>query len=161
MGSVREFYERIGDVGEDLVANILQPLGPVERSTNGADLLWRGLEIEVKTARCRHYKPSRTGYQFCLRKDGHTDVGHADIACLICLPNYPKDEGSCFFWIPADRLTGLHLTIPSDPLHYHGRWAEYQDRWDLLEEIARRKEAQDAATVELALPAVQQAVLAQ
>ncbi len=141
MGGIREFYEKIGNVGEDLVADILQPLGPVERSRNGADLVWRHVEIEVKTARPRCYREGRKGYQFCLRKAGHTNVGHADIACLICLPNYPKLEGAVFFLIPSAQLPGLKLTIPNDPLRYHGRWAEYLDRWDLLEEIAQRKEA--------------------
>ncbi len=165
MGGVREFYERIGKVGEDLVTDILQPLAPVERSHNGADLVWRGVEIEVKTARAHRYREcNRRGYQFCLRRDGHTDVGHADIACLVCLPNYPKLSGSVFFWIPVDRLPGMKLTIPNHPLLYDGRWAKYVDRWDLLEEIALQKEAESTAivsTVELAVPAVQPAVLAQ
>ncbi len=140
MGGVREFYEKIGNVGEDLVADILQPLGPVERSHNGADLVWRSVEIEVKTAR-PHSSAGRARYQFCMRKDHHTDVRHADVAILVCMPNYPKPAGASFFVIPAERIASKQIYLRGDLVRARGQWAEYLDRWDLLEEIAQRKEA--------------------
>jgi hypothetical protein len=141
MGDLREHYERIGRTGEQLLADILAPLGPVEPGRR-ADLRWRGIEIEVKTARLRRYRDDeRLGYQFCLRRTQHTDVGHADIVCLICLPHYPQAKEASFFWIPADHLPGRHLVIPSHAPKYQGRWSTYRERWDILEEIAAQQEA--------------------
>ncbi len=127
-------HVELGAWGEHLVARLLAQAGQVEPGQHG-DLRFEGaVEIEVKAAR-----PSRADrdrkrprYQFCLRRDGHTNLDDVDAVVLVLYP-----EATCYV-IPAAELPSQRVVKigPRD-----SRLADYRERWELLAEILEEKHA--------------------
>jgi hypothetical protein len=118
----------LGQFGEDFVAKMLSDVGDV--TTSGpADLELMGCHIEVKTARPSKYNGNGgIGYQFLLKKRGHTNFTKADILILLCVKNGTPHAA---YVIPTDKLRSdrKKLTIP---LSLNTRLAPYRDAWELI-----------------------------
>lgn len=72
------------------------------------------IKVEVKTAK----RDERGMYQFCLRKDGKTDISHSDHVLLMAIDN----EGVLYRYLIPSRALGdrKKCTITSHPENYSG-----------------------------------------
>lgn len=126
----------LGAYGEYLVARTLSEAGPVQPGQR-ADLRFRDVEIEVKSARPRPYssdKPDRLGYQFCLEREGHTRI-KAPVVVLLCFSSDLTQTTP--FVIPAAEIGQRRkIVIPNDAHQYAGMWSPWRDRWDVIAEHA-------------------------
>jgi hypothetical protein len=136
----------LGSVGEAHVARELREVGlAVEEATGPADLVagWapaEGLAIEVKAAQRGPYRADgRLGYQFCLRRDGHTDARHADVLVLLCY--YDPDADPVAFVIPTEVVGNRRkIVIPNRPWDYSGMWSRWYRSWEVVAELLQEKE---------------------
>lgn len=124
----------VGAYGEMLVARALRATGvQVERPRRGADLVFEGVPIEVKTARLtRNYNLSGgNAYQFFLRGTGRhkTDFHHSKILVLLCVAD-DLTPVACYVIptkaIEPDRKVYKVRESLQTPL------ADYYERWELL-----------------------------
>lgn len=119
----------LGTWGEQITAEILETVAPVEPGRD-ADLRFAGsVEIEVKTARLSKYNGCTLGYQFCIHREGHTSL-KAPVLVLIAVT--PQLEPA-FFVIPADEV-GQRRKV-AIPANLSGRWETYRDAWDVIAEV--------------------------
>jgi hypothetical protein len=123
-------HNDIGAYGETLVMERLAQIAPVAPGSM-ADVLFMNCEIEVKTARPSRYNGKRSlGYQFSLRRPGHSEV-RAPVVVLVCLPLSSPEYTA--FVIPAEKLEGLaKVAVPLDIEGYAGLWAPYRERWEVI-----------------------------
>jgi hypothetical protein len=127
--------QELGAMGELFVMRQLEAVGLEVERAGGADLLVEGVPIEVKAARPKPYRRGYRGYQFCLRKPGHTDHRKARAVVLLCCWDPVADPVA--FVIPSDRLGDRRkVTIPNRrPWAYGGKWARWYRRWETLADI--------------------------
>ena len=120
-------HNEIGDFGEQYIARLLAEAGEVTPG-GPADLLFEGVSVEVKTARPSNYNGRNLGYQFCLRKRGHTDHRKAAVLILLCLGLRGQVRG--VFVIPTEVIGERRkLTMP---LNLSSKWAHWQGRFEVL-----------------------------
>ena len=106
------------------------------RAGGPADLLVDGLSIEVKAARLAPYRSDgRRGFQFCLRRNGHTDARRAAVVVLLAYWDVASDPVA--FVIPSEAVGDrCKVVIPNrQPWLYGGRWARFYQRWELLADL--------------------------
>jgi hypothetical protein len=122
-------HNEIGAWGEEIVAQQLESIASVSPGQR-ADLNFMGIEIEVKTATLSKYNGRHPGYQFSIRREGHSTL-RAPVLILICAKPDPD-----FFIIPADVVGERRkLGLPANLDDYNGLWAPYRNRWDLLADM--------------------------
>lgn len=119
--------QQLGVAGEIYAQSVFQDAGYIVRKSNrfNGDLLLTDLEtgelirVEVKTSR-----RNNSGYwQFNLHKQNHTNVKHADFACLLQV--YRLIHVAIFI-IPVSVLGDAHqVKIKSLPERYAGKYAGY------------------------------------
>ncbi|MBN2392075.1 MAG: hypothetical protein JXR84_15215 [Anaerolineae bacterium] len=127
----------IGAFGEYAVEVILRKAGVDVKRGKPADLICNGVPVEVKTARPTRYDGRKDGFQFSLRRDGHTNV-RAPLVICVCVfdPEDLFDSELDFFIIPSQDIEGLRgVAIHKDTAAYNGRWARYRQNWSVLEEV--------------------------
>lgn len=135
-------HNDIGKLGENLVAEHLRAVAPVEKGEK-ADLRLGGqIEIEVKTAiPSRPTKGNRRlTYQFCVRRDGRKGL-RAPVLVCVCID--PARLATTRFVIPAWEIEDAGLKkvrIPYDVEQYKGRWATYREAWGVLAEAVNNTE---------------------
>lgn len=105
-------HNRLGKQGEREIERLLVDAGyKVKDGYDGCDRTvvnpstGEMLHIEIKTAR-----KSLKGYQFCVRKDGHTSVDFSDLVILLCVHDSGRVRSFCFK--PCE-IKGQLLTITS------------------------------------------------
>ncbi|KKK93136.1 hypothetical protein LCGC14_2695900 [marine sediment metagenome] len=124
---------KIGLAGEFRVMSelLLRGHNPAKSYLNsGADIiLENGLRIEVKSSHKTSRMP-RPSYLFTLKggaRDKRQNLSDCDFVIFWCI------DDDCFLIIPTSVVTTTVLGI-SNPSH--GKYAQYNDRWDLLLEQA-------------------------
>ncbi len=128
--------QELGAMGEAYTAQILKQAGLQVEHGGPADLVADGVAIEVKAARPSAYRADgRRGFQFCLRKAGHTDARKAAAVVLLCWWEPTRDPVA--FVIPAEALGDRRkVVIPGrQPWVYGGRWARWYGRWEVLADV--------------------------
>lgn len=122
----------IGDIGERLTLNRLKNLGRAKRQTvrHCGDIQLGNIRIEVKTAKPGKVNQKYTGWQFCLRRAGFTDIDHSDFVILICLND--DNEAQHVFIIPVDILRESRRKI-SIIQGKSTKWHNWKGRFDLIE----------------------------
>lgn len=122
----------LGNFGEHLVLNRLRNLGRAKRQTlsHCGDLSFNGANVEVKTSKIGKVNANKQGWQFCLRRDKHTDISHSDYVILVGLNEY--HEVDCVYVIPASVLgeSRRKINIVKDS---PSKWGYWLNRWDILE----------------------------
>lgn len=124
----------LGTLGEFYVARMLAYAGLAVEMGGPADLLVEGMPVEVKAARRGTYRSKMKtwsndqGYQFCLRRDGHTEI-RAPVVILLCYNDLIQDPVA--FIIPSQKLGRRRkVTIPGkDPKKYAGQWCKFREAW--------------------------------
>lgn len=130
-------HNDVGAFGEALTRYTLAQVAPVQDG-RVADLLCLGVEVEVKTATPSLYNGQTRGYQFLLRKKGHTDHRKADVIVLICLDEELRPLA--VYVVPAVRLQNCSkVTIPRS---LRTPFGVFRDRWDVIADAYVQKWAQ-------------------
>jgi hypothetical protein len=121
-----------GRLGERLAFQRLRNMGRVKAQTlqHAGDLSLNGIRIEVKTSRLTKVNQKYFGWQFCLRRAGHTDIGHSDFVVLLCLNN--DNEPVHALVIPVDVLRESRRKI-SIVQGKSTKWHCWKGRFDLIE----------------------------
>lgn len=121
--------KEFGDFGEKYTLVLLEGLGVKVSCSDRADLRSGSVTIEVKIAALSILNPARgPGYQFCLRRDGHTEFDADFWVCLRC-PDGMRVTDS--YIIPRECVDHKHkLVIPTGD--YHGKWSSFHDAWGLV-----------------------------
>lgn len=121
---VRASHTALGTMGELLVARLLTERGyRLLKSHKHGDLTVSDpdgviINVEVKTAR-----RGSQGWQFCIRKTGHTDCAHADWVILLAV----QDSGRPIpFVVPSNELTAKCVVFKTPPTRYAGRLAKFR-----------------------------------
>lgn len=130
-------HNELGAFGEYAVEVILRKADIDVRRGKPADLICNGVPVEIKTARPTHYNGRAVGFQFSLRRDGHSDV-RAPLVICVCVFNSEDlfDSELDFFIIPSRDIEGLRgVAIHKNTAAYNGRWARYRQNWSVLEEV--------------------------
>ena len=129
--------QELGAIGEVYVARMLRLAGmKVAIGAGPADLLADGVPVEVKAARVRPYRSRRgLGFQFCLRKTGHTD--HRRAAVMVMLAYWDESSEPVAFVIPTGELGERRkVVIPrAQPELYEGQWARWRGRWETIVDV--------------------------
>jgi len=105
-----------------------------------ADLVAGGLAVEVKAARPAPYRSGgRRGFQFCLRRDGHTDHTKAAVVVMLCWWDLASDPVA--FVVPSGALGDRRkVVIPTaSPWLYAGQWARWYRRWTTIADVMEGK----------------------
>ena len=123
---IKAKHVRTGNIGEKYVQKILENLGyDVQPPTNDFcgdlgvfdPLNGQFAKVEVKTAN----KSQDGSWQFCLRREKHTDCGHADIVALVFVDKRHKHVR----YIHTSHLIGIKkLQFAHLPDEYIGRWSK-------------------------------------
>jgi hypothetical protein len=83
-------------------------------------------KVEIKTARFSHCASRENqGWNFCMRKAGHTDCMDADFVLLQAV----RASGDVVtFLIPAHALKGIVKIVmkAKSPLEYRGKWSRWR-----------------------------------
>lgn len=124
-------HNDIGAFGEALTRQTLAQVAPVSPSAV-ADMAFRGVEIEVKTAKPSLYNGKTLGYQFKLRDPGHTDFTHADVLVLICLDDNLDPVAS--YVLPTSYLPEMRTKI-TIPLNLRSPFNIFRERWDVIADV--------------------------
>jgi hypothetical protein len=121
--------KEFGEFGENYTRELLEGLGIVVKDSDRADLKTGRVTIEVKIATWSILNPERRkGYQFCLRRDGHTEFDADFLVCLCCPTGQRVTDA---YIIPRSEVDHKRkLVIPTDD--YHGKWKRYHDAFDLI-----------------------------
>lgn len=113
-------HNRLGALGELEMTTLFRKAGyRVEDDNAGSDLAvvnketGEFLRVEVKTAR-----KGAKGFQFCLRKPGHTTVDVSDLIVLLCV--YPSGRVRTYCLRPCECMS-TKITVTST------------QRWSLME----------------------------
>lgn len=113
-------HNRLGLLGEKEIADLFTKAGyKVEKDDFGSDLVVVNrptgelLRVEVKTAR-----KTTKGFQFCLRKSGHTTVDISDLIVLLCVN--PSGRVRTYCMRPCE-CQSLKITVTSTL-----RWAQLE-----------------------------------
>ena len=135
MGKHRENVS-IGTFGEIYISGRIASMNiPVSYGTSSDLTIWDAMQVECKTARLNSYRSNGDkGYQFCIEKKNSQTIGEAAFLILLCLvPDEPFAYHPAFV-IPASILNGIRkICIPNqDPVAYKGKWAEFYEKWDML-----------------------------
>jgi len=123
-------HNAAGALGERRVAQRLETVAPVATEDVPADLQFCGVDVEVKTATPSRPNGRTLGYQFCLRKSGHTDIGKAHVVVLVCLDHHMSTRFT--YVIPVATLGNRRkLTLPMHPQEDH--WlTPYRENWTII-----------------------------
>lgn len=124
-------YE-MGRYGEQQVQLFLLMCGfKVEKAKYGCGDLYVSNEnnhlcLEIKTAN----KGNEGTYKATLESKTRRGITeNVDFVILVTVNN----GENIYFIIPASVVRGLRaIKITSDPKTYHGKWAQYRYRWDLI-----------------------------
>jgi len=108
---------------------LIESMGVVVTNSCRADLKLGGVDIEVKIAERSILNPKRCkGYQFCLRRNGHTEFDADFLVCLCCPDGLEVTDA---YVIPRSGVDHKKkLVIPTE--NYHGKWEIYHDAWGLI-----------------------------
>lgn len=122
----------IGDIGERLTLNRLRNLGRAKRQTvrHCGDIEVDNIRVEVKTAKPSKVNAVYKGWQFCLRRQDHTDISHSQFVILLCLND--DNEPVHVFVIPVDVLRQDRRKI-SVIEGKSTKWHSWKGRFDLIE----------------------------
>jgi hypothetical protein len=137
-GEGMALHNDTGMLGEQLVATHLSQVAPVEKGY-AADLRFRNVEIEVKTARPSLYNGKTRGYQFKLFDPGHTDFGRADVLVLICLDDNLDPVAT--YVLPTSLLPEKRTKI-TIPRSLKTPFDVFRDRWDVIADVYVQRWAQ-------------------
>ncbi len=124
-------HVELGAYGEMLVYQVLQETGGRVTLGGGADVIFEGIKIEVKTAKPSKYNGQTLGYQFCLSKPGHTDFRKSDV--LVLIPLDENDNPRAAYVIPTS-VIGKRKKITM-PMSLGSRFVDYREAWELLADI--------------------------
>lgn len=122
-----------GRLGEVLAFNRLRNMGRscrIPQRKHAGDIVLDGIRVEVKTSRLSKVNAYYRGWQFCLRRQDHTDISHSDFVILLCLND--DNEPVHVFVIPVDVLRESRRKISiiqGRPTKWHG----WKGRFDLIE----------------------------
>jgi len=122
----------VGELGEKLAFNRLRNLGRVripQRKLVG-DIHLDGLRIEVKAARPSKVNATKTGWQFCLRRSGHTDISNSHILILIGLSDCGDPQKVYIIPVSALRADRRKISIV---IGSPTKWAHWENRFDVIE----------------------------
>ncbi len=122
-------HNDVGHLGEHLVARHLAQVSPVQPG-RAADLRFHGVEVEVKTARPTLYNGRSRGYQFLLKKAGHTNLDNADVVILVCLDDECNPVAT--YVCRANQLR--NRTKVTIPLSLRSPYNVWRDRWEIIAE---------------------------
>lgn len=128
-----ELNKQIGDFGEHLILNRLRNLGRPKRQTiqYAGDIAVNGVKVEVKTSRIGRVNQTSQGWQFCLRRRGHTDISHSDILILVGLDEHYEIENIWIIPVANLRRDRRKINIKQGTA---SKWNHFLDNWQCIPE---------------------------
>lgn len=123
-------HNDLGTWGEQWVARALYEMtGILVQESPVADLRFLNVDLEVKTARISKYNGKAPGFQFCIQREGHTEL-KAPILILLCVHG-PREIHA--FVIPANHVEDrCKINIPGDVSAYGGIWQNYLGQFERI-----------------------------
>jgi len=123
--------EILGAFGERVALHKLRHLGRAKRQTiqHAGDLVIDGVRVEVKCSKLTKVNAKKRGWQFCLRRDGHTDISHSDVVVLVGLGEHCETEKVWVIPVSVIREDRRKINIVRGS---KSKWGFWHDRWDVV-----------------------------